>query len=131
MINEQKFSDSFTGYKENFWESTIFDNKALPISLRNKTYLTQETVSDTVYLNSAIELKKLKIKDLFNENKSRLKTLQRLRIDTQIDFSMEDFENLKKIGANAKQKYVKKKIDDKKALSVENFFFKHNFLTFF
>ena len=117
----ERFSDSYTKYKENFWLSTIFENRALPISFRLNNPLSEEELDPHTYANFGRQIKSLTISDFYPPLRTRMKTRVQVRNDSGILFTPEDFEKLKKICNNAKQKYLKTKIDDKKSMGLSRF----------
>jgi hypothetical protein len=117
----ERFNEFFTKYKENFWKSKLFNNKALPISIRLGNPLTENELSPIVVNLHISQVKNLNIDDLYTLNRSRIKTLPIIQRDTGIPFTMADHEKIKKICTNAKLKYTKTKIDEKSSMSLLQF----------
>ena len=117
----EKFSINFTKYKENFWLANLFENKALPINFRLQNCLTEEELGFDTFLNFGTLIRKLTIEQLYLPTRSRMMSRAQVMEHLGIQFTPEDFEKIKKICNNAKLKYTKNKIDEKKSISVNGF----------
>jgi hypothetical protein len=63
----ERFLSGFTKHNENFWESPIFENKALFLQLRQKTLLTKNFFADYFFENNKKGILNLKISQFLTQ----------------------------------------------------------------
>jgi hypothetical protein len=110
----------FTVHNENFWESKIFENKALFLRLRQKIPLTAEFFEAEFF-----ELNKNKILSLtvmnFFDTKDSFKSWEDFKTATLLEVSRDSYSELKKIASNAKLKYSKKSANEIKTTTLDDY----------
>jgi hypothetical protein len=114
------FLSGYTKHNENFWESSIFDNDALFIKLRNKIKLKRDFFSIDFFEENMTKILQLKTIDLF-VTKDRYKTREQFIETTGLNVSPEQFNDLKSLASNAKLKYLKKDISEKKTVDLNTY----------
>jgi hypothetical protein len=114
------FLAGFTKHNENFWESSIFENRSLFLQLRQKTLLTARFFEQEFFSNNKIKIFSLKVMDFF-ENKETYKSWENFVAATELQISREEYNDLKKIASNAKLKYSKKNPAEIKTTALVDF----------
>ena len=116
----EKFSLAYTRHNENFLSSYVFENSALPINLRQRNRLEVNTLDPGTYTRNKIQYQNFKVKD-FLDNNLRTLSIHQFRLRTNAEVTQNDYETFKKIVSNAKLKYTKQELSEKKTLSIEEF----------
>jgi hypothetical protein len=116
----ERFLTGYTKHNENFWESSIFENGALFIQLRQKTTLKKEFFEADFFNQNVKKILSLKISDFF-ETKDRYRTWENFCLLTGLDLHREMYNELKKIPSNAKLKYTKKSVLEIKTTALNDF----------
>jgi hypothetical protein len=117
----EKFLAGFTKHNENFWESSIFENRSLFLQLRQKTLLTAEFFEPEFFNNNKQKIFSLKVMDFF-ENKDTYKSWENFVASTELRITREEYNDLKKIASNSKLKYSKKNLNEIKTTALADFF---------
>jgi hypothetical protein len=109
----EKFLCAYTRHKENFWETSVFENMALFVRLRERAILSADFFTPLFWAENKGKILKLTVQDFF-VNKDVFKTWEQFKNTTGLELDREAFNNLKKTASNAKLKYIKKETNDKK-----------------
>jgi hypothetical protein len=113
----EKFLCAYTKYKENFWQSPVFENAALFLRLRDRITLSENFFTPVFWSENKGRILSLTVQDFF-VNKESFKTWDQFKNTTGLDLNREAFNNLKNIASNAKLKYSKKEANDKKTVDI-------------
>jgi hypothetical protein len=114
------FLAGFTKHNENFWQSTIFENRSLFLQLRQKTLLTAGFFDVDFFLTNKRKIFSLTVMDFF-ENKDTYKSWESFVLSTDLQINREEYNDLKKLASNAKLKYSKKSATEIKTTALMDF----------
>jgi hypothetical protein len=120
VLAYERFLAGFTKHNENFWESTIYENGALFVQLRQKTTLKREFFDAEFFNQNVKKILSIKVMDFF-ETKDRYRTWESFCLLTNIDIERAMYNDLKKIASNAKLKYTKKCATEIKTTALGDF----------
>ncbi len=99
----EDFIGGFSKYNENFWESSLFENNAHMVSLRQKQRLTKTFFGEDFFAANKIKILNFKIND-FYVNKDLLVRYENFRNNFDIALTKEQFNKLKDMCIMAKKK---------------------------
>jgi hypothetical protein len=116
----ERFLTGFTIHNENFWESKIFENKALFLRLRQKIPLTAEFFDADFFALNKKKILSLTVMDFF-DTKDSYKSWENFKTATDLQVSRDSYNELKKIASNAKLKYSKKSANEIKTTTLDDF----------
>jgi hypothetical protein len=116
----EAFICGFTKHNENFWTSPVFENRALFLRLRDKVLLTSNFFEQDFWEGNKSKILKLTVQD-FYLNKENLKTWAQFKDNTGLELDREDYSQLKIIASNAKLKYCKKELKEKKTVDFQTY----------
>jgi hypothetical protein len=120
VLAYESFLSGFTKYDENFWNSSIFENGALFIKLREKKVLSKDFFNEEFFAEHQDKILNWTVLDFFT-NKDTMKTLETFCNDNNIIMERNDFNSLKAMASNAKLKYLKKDPNEKKTCTISDF----------
>jgi len=119
----ESFIGGFSKYNENFWESSLFENNAHMVSLRQKQRLTKTFFGEDFFVANKAKILNLKIND-FYVNKDQLVRYENFCNTFDIALTREQFNKLKDMCIMAKKKYSKKDANKTKCEKLSDFLHK-------
>jgi hypothetical protein len=112
------FLCGYTKHNENFWESKIFENGALFLKLRNKLTLKKAFFPAEFFGENKKKILNLTVMDFFL-TKDRYKNFEQFTASSGIGLNEQQFNELKVLASNAKLKYIKKDLGEKKTVNLD------------
>jgi hypothetical protein len=104
----ERLTQQFTTTNENFNESYIFENKMFTRALETKAYLNRNMFSNVFFSENATRLYRMKYCN-FYDNNDNLFTIEEVRANTMINFSVQQIVMMRGVCSVAKIKYKKKR----------------------
>jgi len=114
------FLCGYTKHNENFWESKIFENGALFLKLRNKLTLKKAFFPAEFFGENKKKILNLTVMDFFL-TKDRYKNFEQFTASSGIGLNEQQFNELKVLASNAKLKYIKKDLGEKKTVNLDTY----------